>query len=362
MKKYDVIGMMSGTSLDGLDIAFVRFSYKSDWQFEVLGCKTVEYDDAWKRQLQCAGELNAFELKELDLRYGTWLGEQARGFMNAINIQPALIVSHGHTIFHRPQCGITLQIGDGYNIMQQTQLKTICDLRSLDIALGGQGAPLVPIGDELLFYEYDLCLNLGGFSNISFKQKSKRTAFDICPVNTVLNYLASKKGFEYDHEGTMARAGHADMSLFKQLNALKFYGDTPPKSLGMEWVTEHILPLLKEETPENLLHTFCHHVAYQISLTIASHYSKYPISHKPKMLVTGGGAKNTFLIELIASYANGKIEMHIPDDELIDFKEAIIFAFLGLLRSLGKINTLSSVTGAKSDSSGGLVYEPLYRN
>ena len=268
MKKYDVIGLMSGTSLDGLDIANVRFFHDKEWRFEIIKCKAIGYSKELCSELYKANQLSALELKKLDIAYGLWVGNNVKEFMDSGGFSVELIVSHGHTVFHQPEIGLTHQIGDGYEIMRATETRTICDLRSLDVALGGQGAPLVPIGDHLLFGEYDFCLNLGGFSNISFDQADSRIAFDICPVNTVLNKLASKLGLEYDDGGKIAKSGKINPKLIQKLNALDYYKKRPPKSLGIEWVNEHVFPLLDNDSPENLMTTVCYHIAHQISDSI----------------------------------------------------------------------------------------------
>jgi anhydro-N-acetylmuramic acid kinase len=358
MNNYDVIGLMSGTSLDGLDIVFVRFAKKKKWDFEIVNSQSISYDSVLQKKLKNASTLSSLDLKILDLEYGKWIGGQVKKFMEFHKIIPKLVVSHGHTIFHQPQIGLTQQIGDGYQIMLESGIKTICDLRSLDISLGGQGAPLVPIGDKLLFSEYDLCLNLGGFSNISFDKHGKRIAYDICPVNTALNELASRKNLEYDPGGEIAKSGKINNKIIQLLNALKYYNQPPPKSLGMEWVKDNIFPLLKNDDTANLLNTFTHHIAFQITASIVEHFP-FCRNKIPNMLVTGGGAKNTFLMDLLKIQANNKWEIFIPEEQIVDFKEAIIFAFLGVLRMLGHVNTLKSVTGAKFDSSGGLIYDHL---
>jgi anhydro-N-acetylmuramic acid kinase len=354
MKIYEVVGLMSGTSLDGLDIACVRFSYDSCWQHEVMCCESIDYDEQWKDQLKKAMQLSGLELKKLDLAYGDWLGSAVNSFIEKYKISPELIVSHGHTIFHQPAIGLTMQIGDGYRIFKRTGIKTVFDLRSLDVALGGQGAPLVPIGDKLLFSQYDYCLNLGGFSNISFEYDGQRIAFDVGPVNTVLNHLASRLGFEYDKNGALAKAGKMLPELLERLNELPYYQSPPPKSLGIEWVKEQILPMLGSEKETDLLHTFCHHIADQIILAVNLNSSK---NKRPEILITGGGAKNAFLIELLQQKAGSNYHIILPDVQLIDFKEAIIFGFLGLLKVLGQHNCLASVTGASTNSTGGIVIE-----
>ena len=359
MRKYNVIGLMSGTSLDGLDIDYVSFIHDGGWKFEVNQCESFGYDKELYTRLKDSNELNALELKKLDIYYGKWIGGKVKKFLNVHRLSPELIVSHGHTVFHQPELGLTQQIGDGYQIMGATGIKTVCDLRSLDVALGGQGAPLVPIGDKLLFKDYEICLNLGGFSNISYDKDGNRIAYDICPVNTVLNKLASNFNLDYDKGGELAKSGKLNMELLMTLNSLDFYNQAPPKSLGIEWVVDTIFPILGVDATENVLHTFNQHIAQQIFSSIEKSISSSDKSPMSKMLITGGGAKNTFLIDLIKIKAKGKIEIIIPEIQIIDFKEAIIFAFLGLLRAIGEINTLKSVTGAATDSSGGLIYDHL---
>lgn len=359
MNKYDAIGLMSGTSLDGLDIANIKFSYDNHWKYEIVHCKTISYSEGLLKQLKNANELSSLELLKLDHLYGKWIGEQAKQFMDFHHISPDLIASHGHTIFHQPEIGLTHQIGDGNEIMNKTGVKTICDFRTLDVSLGGQGAPLVPIGDKLLFNEFDLCLNLGGFSNISFDIDNKRIAYDICPVNTVLNQLASRVHLKYDRDGAIARSGRLISELLKKLNSFEYYRQSPPKSLGIEWVQSHLLPLLDTGDIADLLNTYSHHIAYQIISSIREIRGSTSDQKLLKMLVTGGGAKNKYIMDLLESEAKGNIDIIIPDNQLIDFKEAIIFAFLGVLRNNGEINTLKSVTGAKADSSGGIIYDNL---
>lgn len=359
MKKYAVIGLMSGTSLDGLDIVYVEFFHNTDWNFEIIKCEAVVYDKVLLKRLRQANELNALDLKKLDLHYGKWIGDQVKRFMDSNYFKPELIVSHGHTVFHQPHRGITHQIGDGNQIMIATGIKTVCDLRSLDVALGGQGAPLVPVGDKLLFSSYAFCLNLGGFSNISYDKDGKRIAYDICPVNTVLNSLSSTLNLEFDKGGQIAKSGNTNIELLQKLNALDFYSQMPPKSLGIEWVDENVFPILDVDSTKNVLNTFNHHIAQQIAISIENSAAETNKSNVPKLLVTGGGAKNDFLIDLLRIRLDGKIEIIVPEYQMVDFKEAIIFAFLGLLRSQNKINTLKTVTGAKTDSSGGVLFDPI---
>ena len=349
MQSYNVIGVMSGTSLDGLDIVFCNLSFTDSWSFKILKSKTLNYDPEWKEKLSNAHNLSGFDLQKLHKEYGSFIGESINSFINDIDQKINLIASHGHTVFHQPESKITLQIGDGTEIAVITGITTISDFRSLDVALGGQGAPLVPIGDELLFSEYDFCINLGGFSNISFKENNIRVAYDICPANIILNYLANKLGKAYDKNGTLGKDGNINIDLLKKLNNLEYYHLTHPKSLGREWLDEVFLPIIEQSKISiyDQIRTVYEHIAYQISLSLNT-------SKKSKTLITGGGAYNNFLIEQIKQKTKSKII--IPDKEIIEFKEALIFALLGVLRFNNQINCLSSVTGAKRDSSGGIIH------
>jgi anhydro-N-acetylmuramic acid kinase len=348
MKHYKVIGLMSGTSLDGVDIAYCEFEFDTKWYFEIIKAETIEYPSLWKDRLSSLMNSSAETLTEIDRKYGKYLGQITKEFIIKNRVSPDFISSHGHTIFHQPDKGFTLQIGDGHSISSVTGLPVVYDFRSLDVALGGQGAPLVPIGDRLLFSVFDYCLNLGGIANISFEKAGKRLAFDICPVNMVLNYLASLEGFRFDMNGSLASTGIVNPSLLQKLNHLDYYQKNPPKSLGKEWVDCNFLPILNGDLDrnENKLRTVTEHIATQIAAIINS----LPIGN---MLVTGGGAKNKYLIETLKSKLSTQIV--IPESQIIDFKEAMIFAFLGVLRWRNEINTLSSVTGADRDCCGGSI-------
>lgn len=348
-KKTHIIGVMSGTSLDGLDIAYVAFEedYK---KFEILKAETFSYPSEWKLFLKDAILLSEEKLKQLDIDYGLYIGQKINEFILNNKLKEIdFIASHGHTVFHQPEKGITLQIGNGQTIANVTNHKIICDFRTQDVQLGGQGAPLVPIGDQLLFEDYNSCVNLGGFANISFQEKSKRIAFDICPVNIVLNHYTRKIGYDFDENGTIARTGKLNTELLEALNSLPFYNRQPPKSLGLEWVTTQVFPLINnlEIAIPTILRTFVKHSAFQIGKIIKD---------KGPVLVTGGGVYNAFLMKEIENEAGFKILKE--SSELIEFKEALIFAFLGLLRNNDRINCLQSVTGAIKDHSSGKTYTP----
>ena len=338
---------MSGTSLDGLDICYAKFQNIATWEFEILKTETIPYSIEWKNRLQNAILLSAEDLLALDKEYGFYLGEKTQEFISKNNITDLdFIASHGHTVFHQPQRKFTLQIGDGRAIKLTTKKPVIYDFRSQDVLMGGNGAPLVPIGDELLFSQYDACLNLGGFSNISLQKNHQRIAFDISPVNVVLNYFAEKLGKNYDENGDFARNGAINFKILEQLNALTFYQKPAPKSLGVEFVNSEVLPLLKDEIPENIIATFTEHIAEQITKVFNDNQLK-------TVLVTGGGTFNTYLLEKIRE--KSQTELIVPDENIINFKEALIFAFMGVLRLRNEINVLCSATGSSENHCSGIL-------
>lgn len=348
MKLYKAIGVMSGTSLDGIDICYVELSSFEN-KYQIIHAETIEYDTYWRKRLADAIDISGESLTKLDIEYGHFLGEQILQFIEKNQIQTIdFIASHGHTIFHRPNFGYTLQIGHGAAIWAKTNIPTIYDFRTQDVILGGQGAPLVPIGDQMLFSNYDACLNLGGFSNISFERNQKRIAFDICPVNIVLNRLSARLNRKFDDKGALAKYGTIDKSLLEKLNQLEFYELNAAKSLGVEWCREMVDPLIEQSNlkTEDLLATFTEHIAIQISKVFNRNEIK-------NVLITGGGAYNEFLIQCIAKKSMTKLIL--GDPVLIEYKEALIFAWMGMLRMEQRINVLSSVTSANRDHSSGIL-------
>ena len=352
MKKiaYYVLGTMSGTSLDGLDLALCHF-IKDDasWEYQVVAAETYSYEDGLREQLAKAMDLSAYEFARLDIDLARSMAEKINTFLANQQVAPDFIASHGHTTFHQPAIGLTSQIGSGAVLAAHTGITTVCDFRTVDVALGGQGAPLVPIGDELLFGRYDACLNLGGFSNISFRKDGRRIAFDVSPCNMALNYLANQMDMPYDRDGVTARKGSVDLTLLERLNQLDFYTQVGAKSLGKEWFDAAFRPCLDASaiSVTDKLRTLTEHIAIQLA---RSSYGK----PDETMLVTGGGARNLFLIERLREIGSKKVI--IPDMQTIDFKEAIIFAFLGVLRMCSEVNCLCDVTGARMDNCGGAVY------
>jgi len=355
---------MSGTSLDGLDIAYCHFGHteKGGWQFEILAANTFPYEEEWVNRLQHITEVSGEELTRTHQELGVWIGKAIKRFMKKHEVDPEFIASHGHTVFHQPEKGFTLQIGSSYAIHAECGKPVISNFRDMDLALGGQGAPLVPIGDRLLFPQHDFCLNIGGIANISAEVKGERLAYDISPANMVLNHFAKKKGMAYDKGGSLARSGEVNTEILERLNALDYYQAPYPKSLGYEWVLEHFInPLEKEElSVEDMLATLTHHVAQQIANNVHQlQESMDSPNHYSSMLATGGGAFNEYLIECIRKYSKGTFSVVLPNELIVSFKEALIFAFLGVLRVRNEINCLSSVTGASYDHSAGVVYGDL---
>ena len=351
MESYTSIGSMSGTSLDGLDMVACRFEFDKRWNFEILKANNISYSHKWVNRLTDIDELTALDFVFLHNEYGKFTGKQIAEFCADLPEKPLLIASHGHTIFHQPGMKMTFQIGSGAIIAAETGIQTVCDFRSMDVALEGQGAPLVPIGDELLFDEYEFCLNLGGLAHVSFRDGGVRKAFDICPANMAFNHFTKEMGYEYDLNGSMGRLGTVHPELLELLNSLEFYKIKGPKSLGREWFETAFLPLIYsfQLQTEDILRTLYEHVSDQLTLSI----DRYP---KGQMLITGGGAHNVFLIELLSEKTKHKTI--VPSAQIIDFKEAIIFAFLGVLRLRRENNCLKSVTGADHDHSGGVIYLP----
>lgn len=357
MKVYKILGLMSGTSLDGLDMAYCHFTEQNSiWKFEIVATKNIHYTSKMQGELKDAIHLNAEALLQLHNLYGIWLGEQARDFIKNNQLEVEYISSHGHTTHHRPKLGFTFQVGSGQHLANLSQKPVICDFRTNDIALGGQGAPLVPIGDQLLFHEYDFCLNLGGISNISFDVKGKRIAYDIGLANMILNYITRKIDLEYDKGGEMARSGSINPEMLSKLNALKYYVLPHPKSIGYEWFLEEVVPIVDstKDTTENLLHTAIHHVCEKISQQL----NQNRIKSGQRLLVTGGGAFNTFLIDTLTKKLGEDTKIIVPAATIIDFKEAMVFAFMGALKIAKQVNVLSSVTGGIRNSSSGVLYLP----
>jgi len=352
----NVLGLMSGTSLDGLDMALCKFTpnyINKTYNFDVLHTKSVAYDTEWVTKLSEGFYLNSENLTALSLEFGYFLADQILTFQAQCPHPIHLIGSHGHTIFHKPTEGFTLQIGDGKTIRDVTGIPTVCNFRAQDVKLGGQGAPLVPIGDELIYSEFDFCLNLGGFANLSWKQGNKRLACDIGPCNMLLNTLSGLLDKPYDSDGNLAKSGNVIPTLLEKWNSIHFYSAPYPKSLGREWYHKHFDDDLKTTTNvRDALRTSVEHISDQIAAIIKNLSNEEP----QKLFITGGGAYNRFLIETLQKKLPPQVQIVIPDATQINFKEAIIFAFLAYLRIQNKNNVLASVTGAQMDHCSGDVY------
>lgn len=354
-QNYQLIGLMSGTSGDGLDIALCQFQKKNCWEYEIIQAATIPFPDKLGKSLQASHQLTALELHLLDVDFGRWIGSEVKAFCERHQAAPLAVCSHGHTVFHQPKKGLSLQIGNGWAIQQTSGLKVINDFRMKDVQLGGQGAPLVPIGDQELFPDMDFCINLGGISNISMDHLGKRIAFDVSPFNLLLNPIAQTLGAEFDHSGKWASEGNVQPELLEQLNQLDFYQQSGAKSLGREDLEQDFLPLIDRSSAssKDKLATLTEHYAAQMSRVIR----EFATRERPKVLITGGGAYHDHFIDRLDAHLEGRWDYSQADTNLIEFKEALIFAFLGHLRLLGIDNCLASVTGASHNSCGGTIYE-----
>ncbi|MGM5470468.1 anhydro-N-acetylmuramic acid kinase [Flavobacteriaceae bacterium LMO-SS05] len=348
--EYNIIAAMSGTSLDGLDLIYVTFEFSGVWSFTIHQTQTIPYDKNWKDRLKNLINLSPNELEQIDKDYTQYLSETMSCFISEHSINNIdFISSHGHTALHQPEHHLTYQIGNLPILAQSLGRTVVCDFRVQDVELGGQGAPLVPIGDQFLFSEYDYCINLGGFANLSTEDDAVRIAYDVCPANIVLNHYVNALGHDFDDKGKIAESGQLNSQLLDELNGLEFYTLPYPKSLGLEWVDDVIFPIIDTFNLkiEDVLKTVTEHIATQISKEI---------NHKENalVLVTGGGAYNAYLISRIQSKT--KHNIIIPSKEIIEFKEALIFGLLGVLKMRGEVNCLASVTGAKRDHSSGKIF------
>lgn len=353
---YRAIGIMSGSSLDGLDIAFTEFvETGGKWTYEILHADCIEYGPEWQEKLKDAVSLSALDYQLLHTAYGHYTGKQVNIFVEKYGLEHKvnLIASHGHTTFHLPQQLMTAQLGDGAAIAAETKLSVVSDLRSLDVALGGQGAPIVPIGEKLLFAGHDYFLNIGGIANISVNTNGQYIAYDVCAANRVLNMLAAEKGLQYDEDGKLAAAGKINEELLNRLNSLEYYGRPYPKSLANSFGTDIVYPNVKTaDIPvEDGLRTYVEHIALQVK-------NNLPASEETKkLLVTGGGALNSFLLERLQYLLSElKVEVIIPDEKTIRYKESVIMALIGILRWREEENVLPSVTGASRASVGGALW------
>tara|TARA_B100000575_G_scaffold182191_1_gene146333 strand:+ start:534 stop:1601 length:1068 start_codon:yes stop_codon:yes gene_type:complete len=347
---FSVVGVMSGTSLDGLDLAHILFKKSDDiWSFDLKKIETVPYSGKHLSFLKKTYE-GKIDIKTSDIYFGEIISKYIERFALKNQIKYDLISSHGHTIFHNPDEGFSIQIGSGEVISRKLSKTVVCNFRQQDINLGGQGAPLVPVGDEYLFNKFSSCLNLGGISNISYKIKSKRIAYDISPCNIILNFISNKIGKKYDRDGKNAASGNVNSELLKKLNSIDYCFQSFPKSLSLEYIEKKYFPIINDFdiSKRDLLATSSEHIAQQISIV----FNKEKIKNS---LLSGGGVFNSNLLKRIRNYT--ETELIIPDKELIEYKEAIVFGFLGVLKYLNLNNCFSSVTGSSKDHSSGDIYK-----
>ncbi len=359
---YRAIGVMSGSSLDGLDIVFASFEEtRGIWSYEIIAAKTYGYSEDWQRKLQQAASLTAYDYLQLHSAYGKFIGEKINEFIQSYNLyhQVQVIASHGHTVFHAPQNGFTAQLGAGADIAAVTGINVVSDLRAMDVALGGQGAPIVPVGEKLLFKGYDLLLNIGGIANITCKTGDEYIAFDICPANKILNLLAQKENKPFDENGALAESGTAHDGLLETLNDFDYYTLPFPKSLDNSFGTQTVLPIIEsygQITTSDALRTYIEHITIQVSKSVQLLHEKYTINNK-QLMITGGGALNTFLINnLQQALGPSGFSIIVPDNHIVQYKEGLIMALLGLLRWREENTVLQSVTGASRSSIGGAVW------
>lgn len=356
MRTYNIIGVMSGTSMDGLDLAHVSLTEVSEgkWDYKINAATTIPYGERWRLRLSKLRHQNSMVFYKTDRFFGQFIGEHILDFMEENGLKADLIASHGHTVFHQPEHNLSVQVGNGNAIYGVTNIPTVTDFRYLDVVLGGEGAPLVGIADHYLFGEFDMCLNLGGFANISANISGVRIAYDICPSNIVLNRIAREFDKEFDENGEIAATGQIDYDLLAELNEIPYYDQEPPKSLGREWISHNFWHIVRNSVAkkEDKMKTLCDHIAQQIGNNIYD-LSSGDASTK-RVFVTGGGAFNKTLIEHLKSHTDA--EVIIPDEQMINYKEALAFALLGVLRVKNKINVLANATGAKHNSVSGALY------
>lgn len=362
MDSYRVLGLMSGSSMDGLDIAYCHLGVDGDgnWTYSIEKAETIEYPRKWHLRLRNLTMQNAITYIKTHTYFGHYMGELVNDFIERHELadQIDFIASHGQTIFHQPENMLSSQIGDGAALAAVTGLPVIGNFRTSDVALGGQGAPIVPIGDKLLFPAFNFCLNLGGIANLTINQGGKMAGYDICAANLVLNKLSESLGQPFDTGGANARAGQLDERLLEELDNSWYYKKEPPKTLGGGWVRKVLMPIFRHYriSTEDKLHTYVEHIAGQIHRDIAQCCDDYDMGEPSaqKMIVTGGGVFNDYFMERLKDLAEA--EVIIPDKSLVKFKEALIIALLGVLRYRKEVNVLAEVTGASADSCGGEIY------
>lgn len=356
---YFVIGLMSGSSHDGLDICYNHITFISGkkWEYTIEISETIPYPPELKNKLKEAPKLSVPEFLRLDRAFAGFCADKVNEFIKKHDLEHKVffIASHGHTVWHEPEAHVSSQIGDGATIAARTGYTTISDLRNMDIALGGQGAPVVPVADRLLFSDYDFCLNLGGIANLTINSENP-VAFDICPANQLLDFFAQKQGNEFDAYGKIAEQGHCNEATLNAINSHVFYQQKAPKSLSNSFSETELIPLLEKESEPNALNTGVRHIAFQIARSLAPYCKE---SKEYKMLITGGGAFNSYLLQQIQQELgalNLPVNCVVPDEQIVKYKEALAMSLIGVLRWREEENVFASVTGASRNSIGGAVW------
>jgi anhydro-N-acetylmuramic acid kinase len=359
-----ILGAMSGSSLDGLDLAVSQFDFSENGELRhwvLLEGTTIPFSESWRKRLSSLPDATAVELAVADADLGAWIGQAASSYLSQLKVSVDAIASHGHTVFHFPDRGLSLQIGSGAAIAAQTGITTVDDFRMQDVQSGGQGAPLAPLADQLLFPEYVLLLNLGGIANLSMRFGAKYIAFDSTGANQVLDALAKQLGIPFDDGGQQAAKGQLIPDLLKQALALPYHKQSYPKSLGNDWVQQQLLPLYKsaQGSIPDKLHTACRQIARCIAADLAKaieHEGLMP--DQARMMVSGGGALNTFLVQCIREECEKicSLAVELPSPAVIHYKEAVLMGLMGAMRLRHQANVLPSVTGARRAVCGGAVH------
>lgn len=360
----DILGVMSGSSMDGLDLAFIRLNTEVgkpgllSASYELLHGATMPIPEELLNQLKYSSKLDALSLLTLDQDFGSWAGKAIDTAIKQTSFSPSLIGFHGHTVFHFPDRKVSFQLGHGAVLSAYTQLPVVTDFRSQDMALGGQGAPMVSIAEKWLWPDYSGFLNLGGICNITLKKtKEAYESADIWVCNQILNHLAREVGHSYDDRGLIAAKGLPIDELIEALLLAEWFEKKAPKSLDNSYLYEEVIPLFNKyrdySTGDKL-----HSAVIVIAKAIANHVNAVYHSEAIQggIMLTGGGALNDFLVEKIR--AELTCDIFLPDLETIQFKEAIMVAFAGWLRWRGLPNFIKEATGAKSDAIGGVLHIP----
>ena len=361
------MGLMSGTSLDGISAAVARFSARDGGRYgcELLAAETRAYSDVQRRRLERAMSepISAAEWCQLDFDLGGWLADAAVAAIAECGVsreEIGGIASHGQTVWHEPTRS-TWQIGEAAVIAERTGLPVISDFRVRDVAAGGQGAPLVPIADALLFAadsSWRALQNLGGIGNVTVVPPGGAPldgvrAFDTGPGVVIIDGVvrALRARMRYDVDGRLARAGTPVPGVVAGCLAEAYYREAPPKSTGRELFSAEYIATFIERCRATAGVTDEDIVATAVALTaatVAESYARFVVEPVGDVLLSGGGARNPALVDaLTAALAPRRVRRF--DDVFFDgeAKEAVAFAFLGLLHQHGRPGNVPTATGAR---------------